>query len=83
MTFAASRLERAPLARAAVAQGFNQARPIDVPGPLRRAVAVVADVLAAAAIALCLPFVILAVGLPIALCLRLVLWLGGLLWGGA
>jgi hypothetical protein len=30
-------------------------------------------------VVLCIPFVILAVGTPIALCVRLLLWIGGLL----
>jgi hypothetical protein len=52
----------------------NQARPLVVPGALRRAAEVVGDLLALAGIALCLPFVILGIGLPVALCVRLVLW---------
>ena len=52
-----------------------------VPGPgrFRRAGVVVGDLLGAAAIVLCIPFVILAIGAPIALLLRLLLWIGGLL----
>jgi hypothetical protein len=73
------RLEEAPLARAALATTFDQARPVAVSGPLRRTAAVVGDLLAAAAMVLCIPFVILAIGIPIALCVRLLLWIGGLL----
>lgn len=40
---------------------------------------VVGDLLAAGAIVLGIPFAILAVGIPIALFVRLVLWIGGLL----
>jgi len=47
-----------------------------VPGPFRRAVAAVGDLLAAVAIALCIPFAILAIGIPVALCVRLLSWIG-------
>jgi hypothetical protein len=79
MTFAAGRLEEGTLTRAALATTFDQARAPVVPGPFRRAAVVVGDVLGAVAIVLCVPFVILAIGIPIALCLRLLLWVGGLL----
>lgn len=79
MTFATARLEEAALTRAAPGRTFNQARPLVVPGPLRRAAVVVGDVLAAVAVVLCVPFAILAIGTPIALCVRLLLWIGGLL----
>ena len=48
-------------------------------GPWRRAAAVVGEVFGAAGIILCIPLAILAVGIPIALVVRLLLWLGGLL----
>ena len=79
MTVAAGRLEEATLTRAALATTFNQAGALIAPGPFRRAAVVVGDVLGAVAIVLCIPFVILAIGIPIALCVRLVLWIGGLL----
>jgi hypothetical protein len=79
VTFAAGRLEAATLTRAPLATTFDQAGAFIVPGPFRRAAVVVGDVLGTAAIVLCLPFVILAIGTPIALCLRLLLWIGGLL----
>ena len=79
MTFAAGRLEKATLTRAALAATFDQARAPVVPGPFRRAAVVVDDVLGAVAIVRCVPFVILAIGIPIALCLRLLLWVGELL----
>ena len=79
VTFATSRLEEATLARAAVATTFNQARPLVVPGPLRRAALVIGDLLAALGIVLCIPLGILAIGIPIALCARMLLWIGGLL----
>ena len=70
----ASTLTRAPFATA-----FDQPRPLIVPGFLRRAALVTGDLLGAVGIALCVPFVILAVGIPIALCVRLVLWITGML----
>lgn len=79
MTFATGRLEDVALRRAALATTFNRAPPLVVPGPLRRAAVLVGDLLGAAAIVLCIPFVILAIGIPIALCLRLLLWIFGLL----
>ena len=77
MTYATARLEDEALTTAPLATTFNQARPVGVRGPLRRAAVVVGDLLGAVAIALCIPFVILAIGTPIALCLRLLLWIGG------
>jgi hypothetical protein len=79
VTFTAGRLEEATLTRGALATTFNQARPLVVAGLVRRAAVVVGDLLGAAAIVLCIPFVILAIGIPIALCVRLLLWIGGLL----
>ena len=63
----------------AIATTFNRAPPLVVRGPLRRAAVVVGDLLGLVAIVLCFPFVILAIGTPIALCLRLLLWIVGLL----
>jgi hypothetical protein len=79
MTVAAGRLAEATLTRAALATTFDQARAAVVPGPFRRAAVVVGDLLGVVAIALCIPFMILAIGIPIALCVRLLLWIGGLL----
>lgn len=67
----------ATLTRAALGTTFNQPRSFAIPSPLRRTAAVVGDLLALAAIALCIPFVILAIGTPLALCVRLVLWVVG------
>lgn len=50
-----------------------------LPGSLRRATVAVGDVLGLVAIAFCIPLVVLGIGIPIALCLRLVLWILGLL----
>ena len=79
MTFAEGRLAEATLTGAALTTTFDQARAPVVPGPFRRAAVVVGDLLGAVAIVLCIPLVILAVGIPIALCVRLLLWIGGLL----
>jgi hypothetical protein len=79
VSFVTSGLEDTALTRAAFATTFNQAQPLVVRGRLRRAAVVVGDLLGAVAIVLCIPFVILAIGTPIALCLRLLLWIGGLL----
>ena len=56
----------------------GQARPLVVRGPLHRAVMILGDVLGAVVLALCVPFAILAVGAPIALLLRLLLWMVGM-----
>ena len=72
-------LDEATLTRAALATPFNQARPLVVPGPLRRTAAVIGDLFSALGIVLCIPVVILAIGMPIVLGLRLLLWIGGLL----
>ena len=56
----------------------GQARPLVVRGPLHRAVMLLGDVLGAVALAFCVPFAILAVGAPIALVLRLLLWMVGI-----
>ena len=79
MTSATGRLEEATLTSATLATTFNEARPLVVPGRLWRAAVVVGDLLGAVAIVLCIPFVIVATGIPIALGVRLLLWIGGLL----
>lgn len=58
---------------------MNTARPLVVPGRLRRATVVVGDVLEAVAIVFCIPIVIVAIGMPIVLCVRLLLWIVGML----
>jgi hypothetical protein len=50
---------------------------IVVPGSLRRAAGVIGELFALVAIVFCFPVVILAIGIPIALCVRLLLWVGG------
>lgn len=53
--------------------------PIEVPGSLRRVAGLVAELLALVSIVFVIPFVILAIGTPIALCVRLLLWIIGVL----
>lgn len=79
MTLAAGRVANATMTRATLAPMFDQARAQIAPGSLRRAAGVVGDLLGVVAIVLCIPLVILAIGLPIALFVRLLLWIGGLL----
>jgi hypothetical protein len=79
LTLAAGRVEDATLTRAALAPRFDQTRALIVPGPFRRAAGVGGELLGAVAIVLCIPFVLLAIGLPIAAVVRLLLWIGGLL----
>lgn len=79
MTLAAGRLERATPTGAAVATIFDQAPPLAVPGPFRRAAGVVGELLGAAGIVLCIPLAILAIGTPIVLGVRLLLWMAALL----
>jgi hypothetical protein len=44
-----------------------------------RAVMVIGEAVSAVGVVLCLPFVILAIGIPIALFVRFLLWLAGML----
>ena len=53
--------------------------PLLVPGPFRRVASVIGDLLGATAIVLCIPFVILAVAMPLVLGIRLLMWLAALL----
>ncbi len=79
MTFVTSRLDDAPLATAAFAPTFDQAPSLATRGPLGRVAAVAGDLFGAVALALCVPFVLLAIGTPIVLFFRLLLWIAGLL----
>ena len=75
MTFATSLARERTLSRAAVATTFDHARPTVVPGALHRAALMIGDLFGAVGLVLCVPFVILAIGIPIALGLRFLLWL--------
>ena len=57
----------------------DQSQRRSVPGFLSRAGLVAGDMLAGVGVVLCIPFIILAVAIPIALTLRLLLWIAGLL----
>ena len=57
---------------------LSPAQSLTLPGPLRRASGLLGDVLALAGIVVAIPVVILAIGTPIALGVRLLVWLGGL-----
>ena len=78
MTVATRRLEAAAMTRAGLGTPVNKARPLIVPGRLWRATALGGDLLGAMALVLSIPFVILAIGIPIALCVRLLLWIVGM-----
>jgi hypothetical protein len=77
--FATSRPREGALTRAGLATTFDDARSLVVPGPLLRAATVIGDLFALVVIALCIPVVILAIGTPIALCVRFLLWIVGML----
>jgi hypothetical protein len=51
---------------------------LPTPGPLRRTALAVSDVFGAMGVVLLVPFVILAIGMPIVLALRVLLWIVGL-----
>jgi hypothetical protein len=63
---------------AALPWAVEPARPRVVPGMLHRTVTLIGDVVGAVGLALCLPLAILAIGAPIVLCVKLLLWLVGM-----
>jgi hypothetical protein len=67
----------ATLSSAAFAAALRPTPPVRVPGPGRRVVGIVGESLALVGIVFGIPFVILAIGIPIVLFVRLLLWLGG------
>jgi uncharacterized membrane protein len=69
----------AAVATSSFGTAIDQAGPVIVPGLLGRAAHIVGDLLLAVGVVLCIPFVILAIGTPIALCVRLLLWIAGML----
>ena len=81
MTFPATHPREGTLTRASLATTFHYARPLVVPSLVRRVTMVFGDVLSAVAIVLSIPFVILAIGIPIALCVRVLLWIAGRIVG--
>jgi len=78
MTLAMGRVENPTLTSATIAPPSNTAHALTVPGPFRRAAALVGDLFGTMAVVLSIPLVILAIGIPIALFVRLLLWIGGL-----
>jgi hypothetical protein len=79
VTFTTDRPIAAALTTSPFATAVDQVRPTIVPGRFRRGVHIIGDLLAAVGIAFCIPFVILAIGIPFVLCIRLLLWLVGML----
>lgn len=79
VTFTTNRPLAATLTGSPFATAVDRARPLIVPGFLRRAALVIGDLLAAVGIVLGIPFVILAIGLPIALFVRFLLWIAAML----
>ena len=79
MTFATGHVEQATMTSAALASTFSETRPLIVPVRAWRAAVVVGEVFAAVGVVLCVPIVILAMGIPIVLCVRLLLWTVGML----
>ena len=69
---------RLPLTGAALAT-LNGAPQLKIPGSFGRAAGFVGQLLMLVAIVWCIPFVILAIGLPVVLGVRLLLWVGGML----
>ncbi len=67
------------LTTAALVAPLDRARPPVVPGTLRRAARAAGNLLGAVGIVLCVPVAILAVGAPIALGVRFLLWTVGML----
>lgn len=65
--------------RAAFPTTFSPGPLIVIPEWLRRVAGLGGDLIAAVGIVICIPLAVLAIGIPIALCVRLLLWiLGGL-----
>lgn len=69
----------ATLSSAVFATAPGSVPPPVVPGVLRRAAGVVGEVFLLVGAVFCFPLAVLAIGVPIALFVRLLLWLGGLL----
>jgi len=78
VTVATSRLDDATLTRGALGATFDRPRPLADRGVMQRATAIAGDVLAAVSVVLFIPFVILAIGIPFALFVRLLLWAVGM-----
>jgi hypothetical protein len=79
VTFATTRPGRVATAPAVVATAFDHALPPVVPGPIQHAAMVIGELLGTLGILLLIPVAILAIGTPVVLSVRLVLWIVGLL----
>jgi hypothetical protein len=79
VTFTTNRSLAATLTRAPFATAVAQPRPLIVPGLLWLAALAIGDLLGAVGIVLCIPLVIVVIGIPIALCVRFLLWITGVL----
>jgi hypothetical protein len=79
VTFTTNRPIAAALTTSPFATAADQVRPLIVPGLFRRGVHIIGDLLAAVGIVLCIPFVILATGIPFVLGVRFLLWIAGML----
>ena len=79
MTFTTNRSLAATLTSAPFAAAVAQPRPLIVPGLLWRTALAIGDLLGAVGIVLCIPLVIVVIGMPIALCVRFLLWITGML----
>ena len=77
MTLATTSPRALPLTGTPLKTTRSRAPLLEIPGFIRRASALVGEALTLVAIVFCVPFVILAIGLPIALLVRLLLWVGG------
>jgi hypothetical protein len=78
MTLATTALRPGTLTRTPLAT-IDHTLPRVVPGFFRSVAVIIGDLLALAAIGLSLPFVIIVIGLPIVLTVRIVLWILGML----
>jgi len=78
VTFTTDRPIAAALTPSPFSPAVHQVPPLIVPGLFRRGVYIIGDLLAAVGIAFCIPFVILAIGMPLVLCVRLLLWIAGM-----
>ena len=79
MTLATTSPRALPLTGTPLTTTLSSAPLLEIPGFVGRVFALAGEVLTLVAIVFCVPFVILAIGLPIALLVRLLLWVGGVL----
>ena len=69
----------AALASAPLTANLSEVPRVELFGSLTHAVGVVGEVLVLVGIVFCIPFVVLGIGIPIALAVRFLLWVGGVL----